>query len=170
MLKASWIALLPVSMLLAADCLADDAKDTETDDQLIPLKIHAATMSNAERDFSYLWQQRYPAAVSGNPDDWPDSIAAIEFQDSSMYGRVSHLRNLSLLTLAEFGQKRLFLGVNADGLVGIHFNAFSDDDPRYLEVVRMPYLKDSDSGSEVDQPEPEPEPNIPVAQQMTSYW
>ena len=165
MLKASWIALLPVSMLLAADCLADDA---EIDDQLIPLITHAATASNAERDFSYLWQQRYPVAVSGNPDDWPDWIAEIEFHDSSMYGRVSHLRNLSLLTLAEFGQKRLFLGVNADGLVGIHFNVFSDDDPRYLEVVRMPYLKDSDSDSEVDQPEPGSE--TAVAQQMTSYW
>ncbi len=58
--------------------------------------------------------------------------------------RVSKLRNLSLLTLAEVGQTRLFLGVNDDGLVGLHFNRFSRaDDTRYLEAARMTYLKKS---------------------------
>jgi hypothetical protein len=70
--------------------------------------------------------------------------------------RVSKLRNLSLLTLAEIGQTRLFLGVNDEGLVGLHFNALPrDSDGRYLEVVRMPYLKENEPDDEVRQLGPE---------------
>ena len=53
------------------------------------------------------------------------AIAGLDFQDSSVYGRVSKLRNLSFLTLAEIGNERVFVGVNEDGLLGIHFNRFS---------------------------------------------
>jgi hypothetical protein len=169
MLKASWMTLLPVSMLLAAASLADDAKSTATDPEPIPLESRATTVTDAEREFSYLWQSRYPVATTGHPDDSPDSIASIEFQDTSMYGRVSQLRSLSFLTLAEFGQKRLFLGVNANGFVGIHFNAFSPaDDQRYLEVARMPYLEVLETNSDVDQPEPRS--NNPAPQQLTDSW
>jgi hypothetical protein len=55
---------------------------------------------------------------------------------------------LSLLTLAEIGQTRLFLGVNDEGLLGLHFNALPrDGDERYLEVIRMPYLKEHEPDS-----------------------
>jgi hypothetical protein len=64
------------------------------------------------------------------------------FQDNSALGRVSKLRNLSLLTLAESRRTRLFLGVNDDGLVGLHFVALPKyGDERYLSLIRMPYLK-----------------------------
>ena len=169
MLKASWMALLVFSMLLTAASLADDADGTASDVEQIPLELRPPKTSDNEWELSYLWHLRYPGAATAYPDYWTDPIADLEFQDSSMYGRVSQLHNLSLLTLAEFGQKRLFLGVNADGLVGIHFNAFSHkDDRRYLEVVRMPYLKELDPDSEVNQPELESEGSI--AQQMTDSW
>jgi hypothetical protein len=169
MLKANWMTLLPVSMLLAAASLADDAISTDTDPEPTPLDSRATTVTDAEREFSYLWQLRYPVATTAQPNDSSDSIASIEFQDTSMYGRVSQLRSLSFLTLAEFGQKRLFLGVNANGFVGIHFNAFSRaDDQRYLEVARMPYLEVLDTSSDVDQPGPRS--NNPAPQQMTDSW
>lgn len=169
MLKASWMALLPVSMLLAAASLADDADGTDTDVEQRPLESRTATVSDAEWQFSYLWHLRYPGTATTYPNSWIDPIAELEFQDSSMYGRVSQLHNLSLLTLAEFGQKRLFLGVNADGLIGIHLNAFSrNDDGRYLEVVRMPYLKELDTDSDADQQAPEAKD--PAPQQMTGSW
>jgi hypothetical protein len=163
------MVLLIFNMLLTTASLADDADGTATDVKQIPLESHPKIASDNEWELSYLWQLRYPSAATAYPDYWTDPIAELEFQDSSMYGRVSQLHNLSLLTLAEFGQKRLFLGVNADGLVGIHFNAFSHkDDRRYLEVVRMPYLKELDPDSEVSQPELESEES--VAQQMTDSW
>ncbi len=169
MLKASWMALLLVSMLIAVASLADDADGTDTDAEKMPLDSRTAIVSDAEWEFSLLWKLRYPVAATAFPNDWTDSMAELEFQDSSMYGRVSQLHNLSFLTLAEFGQRRLFLGVNAEGFVGIHFNAFSQkDDRRYLEVVRMPYLKELDTDSEVGQPVPESE--RPVPQQMTDSW
>ena len=167
--KASWMALLPVSMLLAAASLADDADGTDTEVEQIPLESRSAIAPDTEWQFSYLWNLRYPGAPTAYQGDWTDSITELEFQDSSMYGRVSQLHNLSFLTLAEFGQKRVFLGVNADGLVGIHFNAFSrNDDRRYFELVRMPYLKQLNTDSEIDQPEQES--REPIAQQMTDSW
>ncbi|RLA25406.1 MAG: hypothetical protein DRR11_20845 [Gammaproteobacteria bacterium] len=163
------MALLPVSMLLTAASLADDADGTDIDVQQIPLESRPTIAVDKEWAFSYLWRLRYPGAATAYPDYWTDPISEFEFQDSSMYGRVSQLHNLSLLTLAEFGQKRLFLGVNADGLVGIHFNAFArSDDRRYLEVARMPYLKELDTDSDVEQTESESKK--PVPQQMTDSW
>ncbi len=169
MLKAGWMALLPFSMLLTAASLADDTDGTKTDVEQKPQELRNTIESGTQWEFSYLWHLRYPAAATTYPDYLKDPIVELEFQDSSMYGRVRQLHNLSLLTLAEFGQKRLFLGVNADGFVGIHFNAFSrNDDRRYLELVRMPYLKESDTGSDVDQPEPDSKKL--VSQQMTGSW
>jgi hypothetical protein len=75
-------------------------------------------------------------------DEWPQAIADVDFQDNSALGRLGKLRNLSLLTLAETGQTRLFLGVNDDGLVGLHFVAFPRrGGERYLSLARMPHLK-----------------------------
>ena len=169
MLKANWMTLLPLSLLFAAASFADDANSIDTDAEPTPQESRATTVTDVEREFSYLWQLRYPVITATDSDDWPDSIDSIEFQDTSMYGRVSQLRSLSFLTLAEFGGKRLFLGVNANGFVGIHFNAFSRaDDQRYLEVARMPYLEVLDTSSDVEQSEPQPE--TPAPQQMTDSW
>ena len=169
MLKANWMTLLPASMLFAAASFADDANSIDTDAEPAPLESQATIATDAEREFSYLWQLRYPVATAAHTDDWPNSIANIKFQDTSMYGRVSQLRSLSFLTLAEFDGKRLFLGVNADGFVGVHFNAFSRaDDQRYLEVARMPYLEVLDTSSDVAQPEPGSK--TPAPQQMTDSW
>jgi len=169
MFKATWIVLLPIGILLAADCHADDSGTTDTDrEQITPEKSVAMTAS-AEREFSYLWQTRYPVGLTTYSDDWPGTIGELEFQDTSIFGRFSQLRNLSFLTLAEFGQRRLFLGINEDGLVGVHLGAFSDqNDQRYLEVVRLPYLDELDTKDEVEQVVQEAEKR--VTQQISSIW
>lgn len=65
----------------------------------------------------------------------------VHFETSDFLSRVSKLRGLSVLTMAEIGHARLFFGVNDDGLVGLHFNtSASDPDGRHIEVLRMPYL------------------------------
>ena len=70
-------------------------------------------------------------------------LADIRFEDSSTLTRLSKLRNVSILTLGQFGRSRIFVGVNRDGLVGLHFGAYSRRaTDRYLELARMPYLHD----------------------------
>lgn len=65
------------------------------------------------------------------------------FEDTNTLKQISKLRTLSFLTLADKGQLRFFLGVNADGLAGFHVTLFQrQDDGRILELLRMPYLSD----------------------------
>ena len=48
----------------------------------------------------------YPVEAMAYLDDWPRPIADFEFWDDSALARVSKLRNLSLLTLAEIGRNQ----------------------------------------------------------------
>ena len=112
MLRANWIVFLIVGTLLPAAALADDATISRAEGQPAPTITLSLEMSD------------------------------LEFQDSGLLGRASRLRSLSFLTLAEVGRTRLFLGVNKEGLVGLHFRVFSSHSSgRYLELARMPYLK-----------------------------
>lgn len=67
----------------------------------------------------------------------------IAFDNTSALRRISRIRNLSILTLAKKGQSRVFLGVDDDGLVGLHITIFPGHrDDRVLELIRMPYLEE----------------------------
>ena len=75
----------------------------------------------------------------------------VEFQDSNTLKQLSKLRNLSFLTLADKWNSQLFLGVNRDGLVGLHFTLLPRrNKDQMLELSRLPYLKDSESLAEAD--------------------
>ena len=152
MLKASWMALLIIGMLLSAAGFADDAKFSNTDGEPLPVVTLSVETLLAESEYASRWQLFHPVEAMAYSDDWPRPIADFDFQDASGLVRVSKLRSLSLLTLAEIGQTRLFLGVNKKGLVGLHFSAFPYyDDERHLDVVRMFYLKENEPDSEVEQ-------------------
>ena len=169
MLKTSWMLLLSIGMLFAAEGVADDKDATDSAAEHAPRETRPTATSESEWPFSHLWQSRYPLKVTPYAESWQDPIAGLDFQDSSVYGRVSKLRNLSFLTLAEIGNERVFVGVNEDGLLGIHFNRFSkQNDRRYLEVLRLPYLRQPDSDSDADQPNGESK--NPPLQQMTDSW
>lgn len=63
-----------------------------------------------------------PLAVDPSiSDDWMQAIDDLEFVDNSTYARIKRMREFSFLTLADSETSRLFLGVNSDGLVGLHF-------------------------------------------------
>ncbi len=142
--KAMWVTLLAIGMLSAAG-YADDAKLSNTDGESLPQAMPSAEASHAKSAHTFPSQLLYPVEATAYLDDWPRPLANLEFRDDSALARVSKLRNLSLLTVAEIGRTRLFLGVNDDGLVGLHFNSFSRaGDARYLEVVRMPYLTENE--------------------------
>jgi hypothetical protein len=139
-------------MLLSAAGYADDAKLSNADGASLPEVTRSVAALLAESQYASRWRLYHPVDAMAYSDEWPRPIAEFNFQDDSALARVSKLRNLSLLTLAEVGQTRLFLGVNDDGLVGLHFKLFSRaGDERYLEVVRMPYLKKTGPDSEIRQ-------------------
>jgi hypothetical protein len=149
MRKASWMVLLIIGMLMSSAGFADEFGDAGDD----PKPSTNRTLSDllAESAYEPRWQLYHPVDATPYSDRWLESMADIEFQDNSVLGRVSKLRNLSLLTLAESRQSLLFLGVNDDGLVGLHFIALSKNaDERYLSVARMPYLKKREPRSQVD--------------------
>jgi hypothetical protein len=146
--KASWMMLLTIGMLLSASGSADDAKFSNTDSETLPEATLPLDGLHAELGHTSRWHSFDSVEAMAYSGDWPRAIADFDFQDDSALARVSKLRNLSLLTLVEIGQTRLFLGVNDEGLLGLHFNAFPrDGDGRYLEVVRMPYLKENEPDS-----------------------
>ena len=99
--KASSISLLTCGLLLASAALADD--------ELKP----APTMTTTER------ATELPASLVESR--WSAAIDDIEFLDNSALARVQRLEDVTFLTLAETRGTRLFLGVNRDGLVGLHF-------------------------------------------------
>lgn len=144
MQKANWMVLLVVGTLLPAAALADDAAVSRSDGEAAPTAAPSLESLQAQSAFVSRWQLTHPIETMTYADDWAQPMSSIDFQDSSILGRASKLRSLSFLTLAELGQTRLFLGVNDEGLVGIHFRAISRrSSERYLEWVRMPYLKNS---------------------------
>ncbi len=149
--EARCVILLTIGMLLSAAGYADDANLSNADGVLLPEVTSSVEALHAELTNKFPSHLLYPVEAMAYLDDWPRPIANLEFRDDSVLARVSKLRNLSLLTLAEVGQTRLFLGVNDDGLVGLHFNLFSrTDDTRYLEAVRMPYLNKSMGSDSID--------------------
>jgi hypothetical protein len=151
MIKASWMTLSTIALLWSAAVLADDVPDSTTSGELLPVVSLSVETVLAESEYPSRWRPLHSAEATAYPDGWLRPIADFDFQDSGAISRISKLRGLSLFTLAEIGQTRLFLGVNEKGLVGLHFEMFPRyGAERYLEVVRMPYLKKNQPGSEVE--------------------
>lgn len=153
MLDARWVLSVTIVMLLPAAGYADDEIVADTvAASWRGLTPSAATMHAPPATLSGLQSFQAVAAMAG-PGDWPRPIASIDFREGSALARVRKLRSLSLLTLAEIGRTRLFLGVNDEGLVGLHFKVLAHaGDERYLEVVRMPYLKENESDRAAGRP------------------
>jgi hypothetical protein len=149
MVKASWMAWLTIGLLWSAAGFSDDVQSSKTDGELLPVVTLSVETMLEESEYPSRWRPFHPAEATAYSDGWLRPIADFDFQDASVLSRVSKLRGLSLLTLAEFGQTRMFLGVNEEGLVGLHFDAFPHNGgDRYLEVVRMPYLRKTSRATE----------------------
>ncbi len=149
MIKASCIWFLAIGLLWSATCFADDAQASKSNDGLEPVESLRLKAMLAESTLPARWRLNYAAGATVYSDAWPRSIADFDFQEAGPWSRFSEVRALSLLTLAEVGQTRLFLGVNKDGLAGLHFNVFPRyGDKHYLEMVRMPYLSNTRQAAE----------------------
>lgn len=151
MLNARRMTLLILGILLSATGFADDAKPSNFDAEPLPAITLNVEALLADSWYLSRWQLTYPIEVTASSDDWRQPTAEFNFRQDSVLGRVSELRNLSLLTFAKIGRANLFFGVNEDGLIGLHFNAIPrGGDERYLELIRMPYLKENTADSDVE--------------------
>lgn len=142
MLKSSWMALLTIGSLCSTAGFADGVQSSKAEDEPTAVETLSLETLLAESEYPTRWRLPQPTEATAYSDNWPQTIADIDFQDGGVLSRVSKVRALSLLTLAEFGRSRMFLGVNEDGVAGLHIDAYSlKGNNRYLEVVRMPYLR-----------------------------
>ena len=151
MLKPSRMMLVIIAISSSGAGFADDAQPSDSNGDALPtvtLSLHALP---AEWDFAGGWQPSHPIQTMAYSSDLSQPMPDFNFQDSGALASLSKLRGLSLLTFAEMGRARLFLGVNENGVVGLHLRAFHRyRDERYLEVVRMPYLKKDQPDTEAE--------------------
>ena len=100
------------------------------------------------------WRQPHAASEIVHSNFSTRPLLDIEFRDSSALKQLSKLRNLSFVTLAQKWNSRLFLGVNEDGLAGLHITLLPrQDNDRILELARLPYLKERETDTNSEQAE-----------------
>ena len=143
MFEARRMALCMAGLLLSAASYADGAGSTNAGVEhpsIVPASIDELLRQSA---LEANWQIAYPATIVVEQSPQLHGVADLKFRDSSALSRVGRLRSLSLLTLAKVGRTQVFLGINDDGLVGLHFKSFRPrESERHLELLRMDYLKD----------------------------
>jgi hypothetical protein len=130
------ISLLIIAILMSANAFADDPVQPT----LTPAA--EAFLADLERASSPQSSDFYPPIIYA--DNFLRPLPNMNFEDGSLLGRVSHLRRISLLTVAEFGEAQFFFGLNDDGLLGLHFNIDRKKRRERLEFLRMPYLIDDE--------------------------
>ena len=142
MFNASRLAQLILCVLLSSAASADDANLPDTGRGSLPVTTPSLETLLAESEYGRRWRLVHPVETGTYTENWTRPITSLRFEHTSTISRLGKLRNLALLTLAETRRTRLFVGVNADGLVGVHFYVVNpSDDERYVELVRMPYLE-----------------------------
>ena len=128
------MTLLCCSLLLPLAAAADDAVDAGPDDS-----VHAETVRSLA-EFESRWRLTHPVVAPPYNDQWPTARAPFEFDvyaESSLV-RVAQIRSLSFVTLSGDDRSKWFLGINEDGLVGIHFRGFSRNGARrHLDVASL---------------------------------
>jgi hypothetical protein len=83
-----------------------------------------------------------PALSANTAGRWEsDPVAGVEFSNGGALQKLTSIRYLSFLTMAEFRHSHLFFGVNEDGIVGVHLTGSSKgQNQRFLELARLPNL------------------------------
>lgn len=144
--RAIWIVLV-FSLLIPAVVLADDARTAAADSywsNSLSEPSHAHWLIG---DSMSAWPLPPTFEVPRYSSNVAVPISDLDFRDPGAFARVSKVRELSFLTLAELGKTRLFFGVNYEGLFGFHLGARPRlGDERCLELARMPYLNSNEQG------------------------
>ncbi len=129
-----WIVACLGFSLFASPCVADDETAADAFVSLTALYA-AASITDSDRYFA---QQDFTSFDHfRRAHSYEAPMAPLQFQRSDPFGRMIRIRSVSLLTLSENRNSRLFFGVNSDGFLGFHLRGSSD---RHIEVARMPWL------------------------------
>ena len=147
MRRANWMVQI-FSLLIPAAVLADDARTAAADSYSSNLLPDTSQAYRLDADNASSWQLPPTIELSQYSNRATDALADLQFRDPGAFARVSKVRELSLLTLAEVGKSRLFFGVNYEGLFGFHLGARPrPGDERCVELARMPYLNSATRGN-----------------------
>ena len=115
------------------------ADETDTDASPVSLETLLAAPTSSAYGYEMPGRFTYPDAIRPTAP----AISSVAFRDGSTLGRLKRIRQLSLLTITDSGKSRVFLGVNHEGVFGIHLSFLNGrQSDRFAEVLRMPYLRD----------------------------
>lgn len=146
MFEARHMAPCIIGLLLTSASMADElapAGNSVEQQPVIPVSVDVLL---AQPSYGSRWHVTQPIPFVTTSAHGTGPVADLDFRDSSALSRVGRLRSLSLLTLAKIGKTQVFLGIDDDGLVGLHFKMLRPRDrERHLELLRMSYLKDDDT-------------------------
>ncbi|MGB5353482.1 MAG: hypothetical protein WBN32_07735 [Woeseia sp.] len=141
MRKARCMVLLASALLWSAAVSAEDDASGANAASLQSVTLSVAALL-AESRYPSRWNPLHSVHAETYSGPWPQAVENSNLQDALAFSRERKVRSVSLLTFAELGQARLFVGVNNKGVVGVHFDAFSRHrGAGFLEMLRMPYLK-----------------------------
>lgn len=144
MQKASQIVFFAITFLMPALVLADDVGTPKSARYLSDVAALSSQPYPPEYSYASRWHLVPLSVIGPYADDPFQPMASLDFRDPGTLARVSKVRELSLLTLAEVGTARFFFGVNDSGLFGLHLGAMPRlGDERCVELARMPYLKNA---------------------------
>jgi len=109
-----------VLLLLSAVSFATVAEADNAPSEMTP----AAKAFIADLERSSSPAALAPILTTRYTDDFLRPLPDIDFADDSLLARLSKLRKVSFLTLLDREDTRLFVGVNDEGIVGLHFSAY----------------------------------------------
>lgn len=142
--RASWMVLV-FSLLIPGVVLADDARTPAAGKYSMQPLTEFSQAHWLDAGYASSWRLPPTIEVPHYSSEAADPIADLDFRDPGAFARVSKVRELSLLTLAEVGKARLFFGINGRGLFGFHLGARPRlGDERCVELARMPYLDNAE--------------------------
>ncbi len=125
-----WKTLFCVCLLLPAAAIGDDAFD----------KLYESRWQLSHSFDTAAYLRELPE---------PSSSFRLAVDDDNSILRVTKIRSLSLLTLSGDEDAKWFLGINEDGLVGIHFRGFSRSGAKkHLDIASL--FADKDEDNETD--------------------
>lgn len=141
-----WRAIIALMLSTSVYAFAEEAEERAWQTPDTGQMSETGEMVDVYAVLSADWPWRYEAPLEAAPDlqHRAAPLDGIEFVDYSMLERLSGLKALSILTLGRFGDTTLILGVNSEGVLGVHFDTGLDEDGEDIaELARMPYLHDA---------------------------
>ena len=133
-----WKTLLCCALLLPVTAAADDdgkMESASTDTSAAPAETTWSLSGLESR-----WRLSHALITPTYTDYWPRSstLFDVDVESDNSIMRVAQIRSLSFLTISGDERSKWFLGINEDGLVGIHFRGFSRSGARrHLDVATL---------------------------------